>query len=71
MLAATERANIRLDEIGAELEHTALENVLAPGRCREHGGVVGDPGPVSQARGDQDADGDHAALHRAGVPAAR
>jgi hypothetical protein len=30
MLAATERANIRLDEIGRELDHAARENVLAP-----------------------------------------
>ena len=30
LLAATERANIRLDEIGTELEHAARENVLAP-----------------------------------------
>ena len=30
MLAATGRANIRLDEIGTELEHAARENVLAP-----------------------------------------
>ena len=30
LLAATERANFRLDEIGAELEHAAQENVLAP-----------------------------------------
>jgi hypothetical protein len=50
MLAATERANIRLDEIGTELEHAALENVLAPGRCRERGGIVGDPGPVVLSR---------------------
>ena len=30
LLAATGRANIRLDEIGAELDHAARENVLAP-----------------------------------------
>jgi hypothetical protein len=30
LLAATGRANVRLDEIGAELEHAARENVLAP-----------------------------------------
>jgi hypothetical protein len=30
LLAATGRANLRLDEIGAELEHAARENVLAP-----------------------------------------
>jgi site-specific DNA recombinase len=30
LLAATERANLRLDEIGSELEHAARENVLAP-----------------------------------------
>jgi hypothetical protein len=30
LLAATGRANLRLGEIGAELEHAARENVLAP-----------------------------------------
>ena len=30
LLAATGRANIRLDEIGTELENAARENVLAP-----------------------------------------
>jgi site-specific DNA recombinase len=30
LLAATGRANIRLDEIGTELDHAARENVLAP-----------------------------------------
>ena len=30
LLAATGRANIRLEEIGSELEHAARENVLAP-----------------------------------------
>ncbi len=30
MLAATERAGVRLDEIGDELDHAARENVLAP-----------------------------------------
>ena len=30
MLAATDRANIRLDEIGAEVEGAARENVLTP-----------------------------------------
>ena len=30
LLAATGRANLRLEEIGTELEHAARENVLAP-----------------------------------------
>jgi hypothetical protein len=30
MLAATNRANLRLSEIGTELEHAARENVLTP-----------------------------------------
>jgi hypothetical protein len=39
MLAATKRGNARLTEIGADLEHAARENVLAPaGSCRERGG---------------------------------
>ena len=40
MLAATERANIRLDEIGAELDHAARENVLAPLVAAENAAAV-------------------------------
>src|SRR5271166_5446564 len=40
MLAATGRANIRLDEIGAELEHAARENVLAPLVAAENAAAV-------------------------------
>ena len=40
LLAATGRANIRLDEIGAELEHAARENVLAPLVAAENAAAV-------------------------------
>ena len=40
MLAATQRANVRLDEIGAELEHAARENVLAPLVAAENAAAV-------------------------------
>jgi DNA invertase Pin-like site-specific DNA recombinase len=40
MLAATGRANIRLEEIGAELEHAARENVLAPLVAAENAAAV-------------------------------
>ena len=40
MLAATGRANIRLDEIGGELEHAARENVLAPLVAAENAAAV-------------------------------
>ena len=40
MLAATGRANIRLEEIGAELEHAAQENVLAPLVAAENAAAV-------------------------------
>ena len=40
MLAATGRANLRLDEIGAELEHAARENVLAPLVAAENAAAV-------------------------------
>ena len=48
LLAATGRANIRLDEIGTELEHAARENVLAPLVAAENAAAgVGDAGPVT------------------------
>ena len=51
LLAATGRANIRLDEIGAELEHAARENVLAPLVAAENAAAVWeDAGPVSRQR---------------------
>ena len=60
MLAATERANMRLGEIESELEHAARENVLAPLIAAENAAAVWeDLGPVPQARCDQDADDDH------------
>jgi site-specific DNA recombinase len=40
MLAATERANVRLDEIGGELESAARENVLAPLVAAENAAAV-------------------------------
>ena len=40
LLAATGRANVRLDEIGAELEHAARENVLAPLVAAENAAAV-------------------------------
>ena len=63
LLAATGRANLRLDEIGTELEHAARENVLAPLVAAENAAEVWeDAGPEPQAGGHQDADDDHAAL---------
>jgi hypothetical protein len=40
MLSATERTNLRLGEIGAELEHAARENVLAPLVVAENAAAV-------------------------------
>ena len=40
LLAATGRANVRLDEIGAELDHAARENVLAPLVAAENAAAV-------------------------------
>ena len=40
MLAATGRASLRLDEIGAELDHAARENVLAPLVAAENAAAV-------------------------------
>ncbi len=51
LLAATGRANLRLEEIGAELEHAARENVLAPLVAAENAAQVWeDAGPVSRKR---------------------
>ena len=63
LLAATGRANIRLDEIGTELDHAARENVLAPLVAAENAAAVwADAGPEPQAGGHQDADVGHAAF---------
>ena len=40
LLAATGRANVRLEEIGTELEHAARENVLAPLVAAENAAAV-------------------------------
>ena len=72
MLAATERANLRLERdrrrAGAR---GAGERARPAGRRRERRRRVGGPGPVPQARGDQDADDDHAALAGPGRPPRR
>ena len=63
MLKATEAGNARLDEIGAELDSAARENVLAPLVAAENAAAVwAGAGYQPQARGDQDADVGHAAL---------
>ena len=63
LLAATGRANIRLDEIGTELEHAARENVLAPLVAAENAAELWEVLDLSpQARGHQDTDGGHAAF---------
>ena len=50
LLAATERANFRLDEIGAELEHAAQENVLAPLVAAENAAEVWEALDLSRKR---------------------
>ena len=50
LLAATERANIRLDEIGTELEHAARENVLAPLVAAENAAEVWERLDLSRKR---------------------
>ena len=50
MLAATERANVRLDEIGAELDHAARENVLAPLIAAENAASVWETLDISRKR---------------------
>jgi site-specific DNA recombinase len=50
MLAATQRANIRLDEIGTELEHAARENVLAPLVAAENAAEVWETLDISRKR---------------------
>ena len=63
LLAATGRANIRLDEIGTELDHAARENVLAPLVAAENAAAVwADLDLQPPAGGHQDLDDGHAAL---------
>ena len=50
MLAATERANLRLDQIGAELEHAARENVLTPLVAAENAAAVWEDLDLSRKR---------------------
>jgi hypothetical protein len=50
MLAATDRANVRLAEIGAELENAARENVLAPLVAAENAGSVWETLDLSRKR---------------------
>ena len=50
LLAATGRANIRLDEIGTELEHAARENVLAPLVAAENAAEVWEMLDLSRKR---------------------
>ena len=63
MLAATERANLRLGEIEAEVEGAARENVLTPLVAAENAASAWEGLDYQpQARRHQDADDDHAAL---------
>ncbi len=50
LLAATGRANLRLEEIGAELEHAARENVLAPLVAAENAAEVWEALDLSRKR---------------------
>ncbi len=50
LLAATGRANLRLEEIGAELEHAARENVLAPLVAAENAAEVWEMLDLSRKR---------------------
>ena len=50
LLAATGRANIRLDEIGTELDHAARENVLAPLVAAENAAEVWETLDLSRKR---------------------
>ena len=50
MLAATDRANIRLDEIGAEVEGAARENVLTPLVAAENAASVWEGLDLSRKR---------------------
>jgi hypothetical protein len=50
MLAATERASVRLDEIGDELDHAARENVLAPLIAAENAAGVWERLDISRKR---------------------
>ncbi len=50
MLAATGRANLRLEEIGTELEHATRENVLAPLVAAENAAAVWETLDLSRQR---------------------
>ena len=50
LLAATGRANIRLEEIGTELDHAARENVLAPLVAAENAAEVWEMLDLSRKR---------------------
>jgi site-specific DNA recombinase len=50
LLAATGRASLRLDEIGAELEHAARENMLAPLVAAENAAAVWETLDLSRQR---------------------
>jgi hypothetical protein len=50
MLAATERANVRLDEIGTELDHASRENVLAPPVAAENAADMWEGLDISRKR---------------------
>jgi hypothetical protein len=50
MLAATARANVRLEEIGAELDHASRENVLAPLVAAENAANVWEDLDLSRKR---------------------
>ena len=63
LLAATGRANVRLEEIGDRAgARGAGERAGPAGGRRERRRCLGGPGPQPQARGHQDADVGHAAL---------
>jgi hypothetical protein len=50
LLAATERAGVRLDEIGGELDHAGRENVLAPLVAAENAAGVWETLDISRKR---------------------
>jgi site-specific DNA recombinase len=50
LLGATERAGVRLDEIGGELDHAARENVLAPLIAAENAASVWETLDISRKR---------------------
>ena len=72
MLAATERGNARLAEIGTELAEAAGAGALAPFTARAgRPGRVGRPGPVPPPGGDPGADRGDPAPGRARCPVLR